>query len=232
MMGLQRKSPSKRGVILGTPRYQPCSCPAGPIVVGLISTPGMGKLLDKVPLVLDTEEQASPQETHRDLLWEISPPWCQTAYPPLSATITRRASAPPSPLSSSMWVLLGWSCGCGRVLLGPGQSLGFQGAPPRVHHIPRKAQHKLALGQHFRAIDPHSSHLLPVPIVSDAWAKGEGILHLLGAWPECKWSPGHQRLQDGGNHRHQHHLSSFAVLVAHYEGQRGSLRVAIFNVCC
>ena len=131
-----------------------------------------------------------------------------------------------------MWVLLGWSCGCGRVLLGPGQSLGFQGAPQRVHHISRKAQHKLALGQHFQAIDPHSSHLLPVPIVSDAWAKGEGVLHLLGVWPECKWSPGHQRLQDGGNHRHQHHLSSFAVLVAHCEEQRGSLRVATFNVCC
>ena len=73
MMGLQKKSPSKRGVMLGTPRYQPCSCPAGPIVVGLISTPGMGKLLDKVPLVLDTEEQAIPQETHRGLLWEVSP---------------------------------------------------------------------------------------------------------------------------------------------------------------
>ena len=99
-----------------------------------------------------------------------------------------------------------------------------------MHHISRKAQHKLALGQHFQAIDPHSSHLLPVPIVSDAWAKGEGVLHLLGVWPECKWSPGHQRLQDGGNHRHQHHLSSFAVLVAHCEEQRGSLRVATFSV--
>ena len=59
--------------MLGTPRCQSCPCPAGPIVVGLISTPGMGKLLDKVPLVLDTEEQAIAHETHRALLWEVSP---------------------------------------------------------------------------------------------------------------------------------------------------------------
>ena len=58
--------------MLGTPRCQSSPCPAGPIVVGLISTPGMGKLLDKVPLVLDTEEQAIAHETHGDLLWEVS----------------------------------------------------------------------------------------------------------------------------------------------------------------
>ena len=153
MMGLQRKSPSKRGVMLGTPRCQSCPCPAGPIVAGLISTPGMGKLLDKVPLVLDTEEQAIAHETHGGLCGKYPPSWCQMAYPPLSATITPRTSAPLSPWSSNMWVLLGCSCGCGRVL-NPGQSLEFQGAPPQLHHIPRKAQHELALGQHFWAIDP------------------------------------------------------------------------------
>ena len=73
MMGLQKKSPSKRGVMLGTPRYQSCSCPAGPIVVGLISTPGMGKLLDKVPLIVDAEEQPVPHETHKELLQETPP---------------------------------------------------------------------------------------------------------------------------------------------------------------
>ncbi|XP_055284737.1 adhesion G protein-coupled receptor E2 isoform X2 [Moschus berezovskii] len=59
----------------------------------------------------------------------------------------------------------------------------------------------------------------------------KNVLHLLGAWPECKWPPGHQRLQDGGNHRHQHHLRSFAVLMAHYDVQRRTLRVATVNVC-
>ena len=58
---------------MDTPRYQPCLCPAGPIVVGLVSIPGIEKLLDKVPLVLDTEEQAIAHETHRGLLWEVSP---------------------------------------------------------------------------------------------------------------------------------------------------------------
>ena len=73
MMVLQRKSPSKRGVMLGTPRCQSCPCPAGPIVAGLISTPGMRKLPGKVPLVLDTEEQAIAHETHGGLCGK-SPP--------------------------------------------------------------------------------------------------------------------------------------------------------------
>ncbi|XP_057564293.1 adhesion G protein-coupled receptor E2-like [Hippopotamus amphibius kiboko] len=46
---------------------------SGPIVVGLVSTPGMGKLLEKVPLILDTEEQADLHETQKGLLKEISP---------------------------------------------------------------------------------------------------------------------------------------------------------------
>ena len=148
-----KESPSKRGVILGTPRCQSSPCPAGPIVVGLISTLGMGKLLDKVPRSWILRNRQLHMR-HTGICCGKSPSyWSQMAYPPLSATITPRTSAPLSPWSSNMWVLLGWSCGCGRVL-SPGQSLGFQGAPPQVHHIPRKAQHKLTLGQHFWAIDP------------------------------------------------------------------------------
>uniref|UniRef100_A0A9L0JR13 Adhesion G protein-coupled receptor E2 n=1 Tax=Equus asinus TaxID=9793 RepID=A0A9L0JR13_EQUAS len=42
----QGESPSEEGgVLLGTPRCQPCPCPAGPSVVGFVSIPGMGKLL-------------------------------------------------------------------------------------------------------------------------------------------------------------------------------------------
>ncbi|KAB1259563.1 Adhesion G protein-coupled receptor E2 [Camelus dromedarius] len=46
---------------------------SGPVVVGLISTPGMGKLLAEAPLVLDTEKQAVLHEAHKDLLQEIHP---------------------------------------------------------------------------------------------------------------------------------------------------------------
>ncbi|KAF6305677.1 adhesion G protein-coupled receptor E2 [Rhinolophus ferrumequinum] len=46
---------------------------AGPSVVGLVSIPGMGKLLAEAPLVLDTEKQAVLQETHKDLRPGVSP---------------------------------------------------------------------------------------------------------------------------------------------------------------
>ncbi|MXQ98490.1 hypothetical protein E5288_WYG015388 [Bos mutus] len=46
---------------------------SGPIVVGLVSIPGIEKLLDKVPLVVDAEEQAVPHETHGELLQEVPP---------------------------------------------------------------------------------------------------------------------------------------------------------------
>ena len=49
---------------MGTLRCQPWPRSAGLSVVGLISTPGIGKLLDEAPLVL---------ETHKGLLQGVSP---------------------------------------------------------------------------------------------------------------------------------------------------------------
>ncbi|XDB52664.1 hypothetical protein ABFV05_006280 [Capra hircus] len=46
---------------------------SGPIVVGLVSIPGIEKLLDKVPLIVDAEEQVVPHEAHGELLQEIPP---------------------------------------------------------------------------------------------------------------------------------------------------------------
>uniref|UniRef100_A0A8C3YG35 Adhesion G protein-coupled receptor E2 n=1 Tax=Catagonus wagneri TaxID=51154 RepID=A0A8C3YG35_9CETA len=43
-----------------------------PTVVGLLSTPGLGKFLAEAPLVLDTVEQAALRETHKGLLQEVS----------------------------------------------------------------------------------------------------------------------------------------------------------------
>ncbi|XP_008060842.1 adhesion G protein-coupled receptor E2-like, partial [Carlito syrichta] len=40
----------------------------GPSVVGLVSTPGMGKLLAEAPLLLEPEKQAAPHEIHKGLL--------------------------------------------------------------------------------------------------------------------------------------------------------------------
>ena len=57
---------------MGTPRCQPCPCPAGPSVVGFVSIPGMGKLLAEAPLVLDPERQEVVRETHKNLLQEVT----------------------------------------------------------------------------------------------------------------------------------------------------------------
>ncbi|XP_070273101.1 adhesion G protein-coupled receptor E2-like [Myotis yumanensis] len=46
---------------------------SGPAVVGLVSSPGMGKLLVETPLFLETEEQSILHETHKGLLQEVSP---------------------------------------------------------------------------------------------------------------------------------------------------------------
>ncbi|XP_066203077.1 adhesion G protein-coupled receptor E2-like isoform X3 [Saccopteryx leptura] len=45
---------------------------SGPSVVGLVSSPGMGKLLAEAPLVLDTEEQAVQHVTRKDLIQKVS----------------------------------------------------------------------------------------------------------------------------------------------------------------
>ncbi|XP_071473960.1 adhesion G protein-coupled receptor E2-like [Marmota flaviventris] len=45
----------------------------GPSVVGLVSTPGMGKLLAEAPLVLEPEKQVAPHGTHKDSLLSVSP---------------------------------------------------------------------------------------------------------------------------------------------------------------
>ncbi|XP_046505233.1 adhesion G protein-coupled receptor E2-like, partial [Equus quagga] len=48
------------------------SADSGPSVVGLVSTPGMGKLLAEAPLVLDPEKWEVVWETHKDLLQEVT----------------------------------------------------------------------------------------------------------------------------------------------------------------
>nr|KAF6283205.1 hypothetical protein mPipKuh1_000353 [Pipistrellus kuhlii] len=46
---------------------------SGPSTVGLLSTPGMGKLMAEAPLVLEAEEQQVLHETHKGLLQDVSP---------------------------------------------------------------------------------------------------------------------------------------------------------------
>ncbi|XP_043442785.1 adhesion G protein-coupled receptor E2-like [Prionailurus bengalensis] len=48
------------------------SSDSGPSVVGLVSTPGMAKLLAEAPLILDPKQQAVLRE-HKELLGEVSP---------------------------------------------------------------------------------------------------------------------------------------------------------------
>ncbi|ELK37342.1 EGF-like module-containing mucin-like hormone receptor-like 2, partial [Myotis davidii] len=68
---------------------------SGPSVVGLVSSPGMGKLLVGAPLVLETEEQSVLNETHKGLLQEVSPVLLSdviTAF--VSNTDTQNLSSP------------------------------------------------------------------------------------------------------------------------------------------
>uniref|UniRef100_A0A452R3U6 Adhesion G protein-coupled receptor E2 n=1 Tax=Ursus americanus TaxID=9643 RepID=A0A452R3U6_URSAM len=67
--GATGENPSEeKGALLDTPTYQHWPFPAGPSVVGLISTPGMGRLLAEVPLVLDPEKQTVLHEAHKGVL--------------------------------------------------------------------------------------------------------------------------------------------------------------------
>ncbi|KAM5189681.1 adhesion G protein-coupled receptor E2-like [Callospermophilus lateralis] len=49
------------------------SAGTGLSMVGLVSTPGMGKLLAEAPLVLEPEKQVAPHGTHKDSLLTVSP---------------------------------------------------------------------------------------------------------------------------------------------------------------
>lgn len=57
---------------MGTPRYQHWPLPAGRSVVGLVSTPGMGKLLAEARLVLEPERQAVLHGAHKGVLRGVS----------------------------------------------------------------------------------------------------------------------------------------------------------------
>lgn len=224
----------KEGSCWALPRCQPCSYPAGTIVVGLVSTPGIGKLLDKVPLVLDTEEQAVLHETHKGLLQEISHILLSDVVSTfITSNNTQNLSSPVtfvfqhvSPGGMDLWG--------GRPLC-PGHSLGLQGAPPWVHNIPRKALHEPDLGQHFWVTEPPShtyflflKSVIPGPrekICCVFWECGQnGIGHW--AAKGCRMAS----TRDNSIIFQCTHLSSFAVLMAQYDVQVRALRRAAFNV--
>lgn len=57
----------EEGGLLGNPKIPTLFSPAGTSVVGLVSSPGMGKLLAEAPLVLETEEQVVLHETQKGI---------------------------------------------------------------------------------------------------------------------------------------------------------------------
>ena len=108
---------------------------------------------------------------------------CQMSYLFLSATVTHRTSVLQSNLSSNMWVLRGWSYGCGRDL-SPGHSLCASGMSITGASYPKESPSWARFGSAFLSNRTTSSNLLPVSTVKDPWNKGEGALCLLGAGPE------------------------------------------------
>lgn len=115
-------------------------------MVGLVSIPGMGKLLAEAPLLLDPEQQAVLHETHKGLLQGVSPILLSdinSAF--LSNKDTQNLSSPVTFIFSHRVSAGGLGCECGRSL-SPGNSLlfslalGFKGPPLQVHHLPRKVR--------------------------------------------------------------------------------------------
>ena len=57
---------------MGHPKMSTLSLSVGPSVVGLVSSPGMGKLLVGAPLVPESEEQSALNDTHKGRLQKVS----------------------------------------------------------------------------------------------------------------------------------------------------------------
>ena len=114
------KNPSEeKGALLGFPRYQHWSCPAGPSVVGLISTPGMGKLLAEAPLVLEPEKQAVLHGAPKGLLQGVSSVLLSDVISVfMSNKVTQKLSSPVTFIFSHHVSAGAWGCGCGRRLEG------------------------------------------------------------------------------------------------------------------
>ena len=156
------------------------------------------------PPIVDAEEQAVPLETHKEMLQEIPPTLLSDVISAfISNSNTQNLSSPN--LSSNIWVLGGWSCGCGRDL-SPEHSLCASGMSVTGASYPKEIPSWARFGSAFLSNRTTSSNLLPVSTVKDPWNKREGALCLLGAGPEWKWLLGNQRLQDDGQQRRQHHL--------------------------
>uniref|UniRef100_A0A8D0PIB7 GAIN-B domain-containing protein n=1 Tax=Sus scrofa TaxID=9823 RepID=A0A8D0PIB7_PIG len=151
------------------------SSDSGPIVVGLVSTPGMRKLLANVSLVLDTEEEIVLHEMQMVLRQEISPILLSNV---VSAFINRNNT---QNLNSPVTFIFQHS-----VTLGPRQKV-------------------------FCVFWENSQN------GSGHWATNG--CRMVGT-------------KDNSTICQCTHLSSFAILMAHYEVQVRALRGAAFNISC
>ena len=134
------------------------------------------------PPIVDAEEQAVPHGTHKEMLQEIPPTLLSDVISAfISNSDTQNLSSPN--LSSNIWVLGGWSCGCGRDL-SPEHSLCASGMSVTGASYPKESPSWARFGSAFLSNRTTSSNLLPVSTVKDPWNKGEGALCLLGAGPE------------------------------------------------
>ena len=194
-------------MLVGTPRYPHWPGPAGPSVVGLVSTPGMSKLLAEAPLVLDPKQQAVLRE-HKELLGEVPPVLLSGVVSAfvsnkdtqnLGSPVTFIFSHHVSPGGMGLWLgkELGWVRGSASLSRSP---LVSWGPPPWAPPSPRKALCKPALDKSLQLPPTLSS------TVGDTQANPEGVLCLLGAQSGWMWSLVHHGLQDGGHRRRQHHL--------------------------
>ena len=208
MGGATGESPfEEKGALAATLTCQSWPCPAGPSVVGLVSTPGMSKLLAEAPLVLDSKQQTVLRE-HRDFLAGGSPVLLSDVVSAfvsnkdtqnLGSPVTFIFSHHVSPGGMGLWLgkELGWVRGSASLSRSP---LVSWGPPPWAPPSPRKALCKPALDKSLQLPPTLSS------TVGDTRANPEGVLCLLGAQSGWRRSLVHHGLQDGGHQRRQHHL--------------------------
>ena len=211
----------KRGVMLDTPRYQPCPCPAGPIVVGLISTSGIEKLLNKPPNRGCWGTGSSTWDTQGNAAGNPPYPavWCHICLYQQQWHTEPQFSSQICLQTCESW---------GDKAVGVGEtwvlSTAFvlQGCPSRVHNIPRKVHHELDLGQHFWATEPPAQTYFL--FLQSRTSETKGKVHCV-FWEQGQNGSGHWATRgcrtmdsrDDSTTCQCTHFSSFAVLMAHYD---------------
>ena len=216
-------------------------------MVGLLSTPGMGKLLAEAPLVLEPEKQAVLHGAPKGLLQGVSSVLLSDVISVfMSNKVTQKLSSPVTFIFSHHVSAGAWGCGCGRRLEGA-WVLGTASLPSSALRFCREVPHECIIppGKAFASqlricISEHQNHWLPPMLFLQSATHEPKLKVFCVFWEhsqdECgHWSTRGCTVVDSGDTSTTcqcTHLSSFAVLMAHYDVQVRALRGTASLVYC